>query len=77
MARTDSNPYRKGSDKYKAYNKGFKAGYSYHLDIELERIKEELEAIKLKQKLCKIAYNIFNKKCSQGSAIQHMGCCSF
>lgn len=62
MAQTNNNPYKKGSDKYKAYNKGFKDGYSYYLDIELERIKGELEVVKLEQEFDKIVYNIFNKK---------------
>lgn len=57
-----NNPYKRGTKEYKAYKKGFKAGYSYYIDIELERIRGELDAIKIKQKLCKIVYNIFNKK---------------
>lgn len=55
-----NNPYRKGTKEYKAYKKGFNAGYSYYIDIELERIRRELEAIKIKQKLADIIHLINN-----------------
>ena len=55
-----NNPYRKGTKEYKAYKNGFKAGYSYYIDIELERLRGELEAIKIKQKLADIIHIINN-----------------
>lgn len=55
-----NNPYKRGTKEYKAYKKGFKAGYSYYIDTELERIRGELEAIKIKQKLADIIRNINN-----------------
>lgn len=40
MVEINNNPYKKDSKEYKAYNKGFKAGYSYYINLELERLKK-------------------------------------
>ena len=55
-----NNPYKRGTKAYKAYNKGFNSGYSYYIDIELERLRGELEAIKIQQKLSDIIHLINN-----------------
>lgn len=44
-----TNPYKKGSKEYKAYDKGFKDGYKHYLDIELKELEIRLESIRLSQ----------------------------
>lgn len=61
MKKLDGNPYKKGTKSYKAYNKGFKDGYSYYIDLELERLKNELERIELSQKISDMVNRIINR----------------
>lgn len=55
------NPYKKGTKAYKAYNKGFNDGYSYYIDLELERLKAKLDAIEFSQKISDMVNSIINK----------------
>lgn len=61
MKQFDGNPYKKGTKAYKAYNKGFYYGYSYYIDLELERLKDKLKAIELSQKISDMVNSVINK----------------
>lgn len=61
MKQLNGNPYKKGTKAYRAYNKGFNDGYSYYIDLELERLKDKLKAIELSQKISDMVNRIINK----------------
>lgn len=61
MKKLDGNPYKKGTKAYKAYDKGFNDGYSYYIDLELERLKDELDRIKMSHRIYDMVNRIINR----------------
>lgn len=61
MKQLNGNPYKKGTKAYRAYNEGFNAGYSYYIELELKRLKDELEEIERSQRISDMVNRIINK----------------